>query len=226
VGVPGTNVYFAPAPGLAASPDLSGFESGKRRISVVVENIEGPFDEIAAGFTAEFFSSSGMEFKSRGEFAVNGARAMLFKVLHPDGETSWGKWILIAENGPHTVVANAAFVSGDSEAASDLEAMLKSVFFKRAVQSDPASGALGPRSADIPGGASADVKSPGEAASGDSASSDAVPPGSGIGIKSDDARIPEDGASAPSDGASLGGASAEGSGVSAAASKDVVLEAD
>jgi hypothetical protein len=65
---------------------------------------------------------------SRGDFTVNGANAVLYKVLHPDGSTNWGKWIMLAENGEGTLVVNAVFVSGDTDAASDLEKMMKSVY--------------------------------------------------------------------------------------------------
>ena len=72
----------------------------------------------------------GMELKSRGEFTVNGARAFLFKVLHPNGDTNWGKWVMLAENGENTLEVNAAFISGDAAAASDLEVMLKGVYME------------------------------------------------------------------------------------------------
>jgi hypothetical protein len=126
----GTGAFFVPAPGLTSAASLDGFESKERRIQVVVANFGAPLNEIAKGFTEETFKSMGMELKSRGEFTVNGARAILFKVLHPSGGTNWGKWIMLAENGDNTITVNAAFVSGDAEAASDLEVMLKGVYME------------------------------------------------------------------------------------------------
>jgi hypothetical protein len=125
-----TGAFFVPAPGLTPADSLDGFESKERNIQVIVANFGAPLDEISKGFTEETFKAMGMELKSRGEFTVNGARAFLFKVLHPRADTNWGKWIMLAENGDNTIEVNAVFVSGDADAASDLEAMLKGVYME------------------------------------------------------------------------------------------------
>jgi hypothetical protein len=126
----GTGAFFVPAPGLAPADSFDGFESKERNIQVIVANFGAPLDDIAKGFTEETFSAMGMELKSKGEFTVNGARAFLYKVLHLSAGTNWGKWIMLAENGNNTIEANAVFVSGDAEAASDLETMLKGVYME------------------------------------------------------------------------------------------------
>jgi hypothetical protein len=128
VAVPGTNVYFVPAGELTPASAFGGFESKSRRIEVIAVNIDAPFDDIAAGFTDESFRAKGMELKSRGDLTINGGKAILFKVLHPDAGINWGKWIMLAENGESTLVVNAVFISGDADAASDLEIMLKGVY--------------------------------------------------------------------------------------------------
>jgi hypothetical protein len=126
------NAHFVPAPGLAPASAFDGFESKARRVEVIVANIEAPFSVIEEGFNEASFKSGGMQMMSRGDFTVNGARGVLFKVLHPDGETKWGKWVMLVENGGGTLVVNAAFVSGDADAASDLERMLKGVYLEPA----------------------------------------------------------------------------------------------
>jgi hypothetical protein len=128
VAVPGAGVYFLPAPGLVLSSLFDGFEAKDRGIEVIVANIEAALGDLEAGFTDASFKSRGMELKSRGDLTINGAKAILFKALHPDGGTNWGKWIMLAENGGNTLIVNAVFVSGDAAAASDLEVMLKGVF--------------------------------------------------------------------------------------------------
>jgi hypothetical protein len=126
----GAGAFFVPAPGLAPADSFDGFESKERNIQVIVARFGAPLDEIAKGFTEETFRAMGMELKSKGELTVNGARAFLYKVLHPNGDTNWGKWIMLAENGNNTIEVNAAFVSGDAEAAGDLEVMLKGVYME------------------------------------------------------------------------------------------------
>jgi len=130
VAVPGSGVYFLLPSGVVLSAGFDGFESRERRIEVIVASIAAPLSELEAGFTEASFRSCGIELKSRGDLVVNGAKAILFKALHPDGGTNWGKWIMLAENGADTLIVNAVFVSGDTEAASDLEAMLKGVFIE------------------------------------------------------------------------------------------------
>jgi hypothetical protein len=136
VAVPGTNVYFVPARELSQASAFGGFESKGRRIEVIVANIDAPFADIAASFTDASFQSKGMELKSRGDLTINGGRAILFKVLHQDAGINWGKWIMLAENGGSTLVVNAVFISGDADAASDLEIMLKGLYLDNA-QTEP-----------------------------------------------------------------------------------------
>jgi hypothetical protein len=143
VASPGTNAFFIPPQGLALSSRFSGFESPERGIEVIAVNIAAPFADIEAGFSEASFRSRGMEMKSRGELIINGRKAVLFKVLHPDGTAYWGKWIMLAENGSNTLVVNAVFVSGDAKAAGDLETMLKGTFLEADAQSAASSGSTG-----------------------------------------------------------------------------------
>ncbi|MDR1508084.1 MAG: hypothetical protein LBS53_00420 [Synergistaceae bacterium] len=138
VAVPGTNVYFVPARELSLASAFGGFESKGRRIEVIAANIDAPFEDIAAGFTDASFQSKGMELKSRGDLTINGRKAILFKVLHPDAGINWGKWIMLAENAGSTLVVNAVFISGDADAAYELEIMLKGLYLDDAVQAKPA----------------------------------------------------------------------------------------
>lgn len=133
IGVPGTNAYFVPSAGLVRASGFDGFESAQRRVEVIVAYIDAPMPEIRAGFTEASFKSRGMDLKSSGELTINGSSAILYKVLQDDGTTKWGKWIMLAENGPGTLVVNAAFVSGDAAAASDLERMLKGLYMEPTV---------------------------------------------------------------------------------------------
>lgn len=125
--VPGTNACFAPASGLVAASEFSGFESKNRKIEVIVVYLDGPLNSIEEGFTEASFASLGMNMLSKGGFTIDSRRAVLYKVLHDDGSTKWGKWVMLAEDGPGTLMVNAIFVSGDSDAASELEQMLKGV---------------------------------------------------------------------------------------------------
>ncbi|MDR1471325.1 MAG: hypothetical protein LBS75_02270 [Synergistaceae bacterium] len=137
------------------SKRFDGFESETRAVEVVVVNIKSDFDGIVKNFTELSLKSRGVELRSRGDLVINGGRAVLFKAFHPDGDRNWGKWILLSENGGNTLVVNGIFVSGDAEAAEDVEAMFKSLFldiasFDAVPASYPASGDALPMSGDIP----------------------------------------------------------------------------
>jgi hypothetical protein len=166
VAVPGVNAHFIPAPELTLASGFDGFESKKRKIEVIVAYIEAPIEKIEEGFTDASFKSRGMDLKSSGDFTVNGERAVLYKVLHGDGAATWGKWVMLAGNGPGTLVVNAVFVSGDAAAASDLEKMLKGVYMEPR-REEPASQGDGLVSGG--GAVSGDVASGDVAASGDAA---------------------------------------------------------
>jgi len=130
--VPGTNAFFAPASGLVLASEFGGFESKNRRIEVIVAYLDGPISGIEAGFTEASFESLGMNLLAKGDFTIDSRRAVLYKVLHDDGNMRWGKWVMLAENGPGTLVVNAVFVSGDADAAVQLEQMLKGVYMEPA----------------------------------------------------------------------------------------------
>ena len=132
VMVPGANAYFAPAPGLVRATSFTGFESRNRRIEVIAAHLDGPISSIEEGFTEDSFASLGMELLAKGEFTIDERRAVLYKVLHNDGNFRWGKWVMLADSGVGTLVVNAVFVSGDAEASVDLEQMLKGVYIETA----------------------------------------------------------------------------------------------
>ena len=128
--VPGTNAFFAPAPGLVLASDFSGFESRNRNIEVIVVFLDGPISSIEEGFTEASFASLGMNLLGKGDFMIDERRAVLYKILHEDGGARWGKWVMLAENGSGTLVVNAVFVSGDTEASLETEQMLKGVYME------------------------------------------------------------------------------------------------
>ena len=131
VFVPGTEAYFVPAPGLALSKQFDGFASTARKIEVIVANIKEPYATILEGFTDEALKTRGVEVKSRGSLAINGAEGVLIKALHIDGANKWAKWILLLDCGGRTLVVNGVFASGDDAAAKDVETMIKSVVILR-----------------------------------------------------------------------------------------------
>lgn len=166
--VPGTNAYFAAAPGLVLASDFTGFESKNRRIEVIVAYLDGPIESIEGGFSEASFTSFGMELLGKGELTIDTRRAVLYKILHDDGNIKWGKWVMLAEDGPGTLVVNAAFVSGDTDASMELEQMLKGVYMEPVItaakepapsqiSSDDAAGRVA--AGDVPSPGSADVSS-------------------------------------------------------------------
>jgi hypothetical protein len=131
VEVPGTGAHFIPTEGISRSESFDGFASVERAIEFIVVNIKSPFTEISGAFTEANLKMRGIDLKSRTELTINGANAVLMKALHPEGGKNWGKWLLLLENGGGTLVVNGVFVSGDGDAARDVEAMIKSVALEK-----------------------------------------------------------------------------------------------
>jgi hypothetical protein len=126
----GTGAYFIPAKGLSPSDRFSGFASEGRKIEVIAANVKSPYKEISEAFTESTLKTRGLELGSKAELSINGANATLLKALHRDDGKKWGKWILLLDSGRETLVVNGVFVSGDAEAAKDVEMMLKSIVVK------------------------------------------------------------------------------------------------
>ena len=130
VEVPGLGAYFIPAKSLDISEKFDGFASEERGLEIVVAVIASPYATIEESFNENTLKSRGVNLLSKAAFTLNGSPATLMKALHPDGGRNWGKWILLLDGGDRTLVANGVFVSGDEDAATDVEAMLKSVVFR------------------------------------------------------------------------------------------------
>lgn len=118
---------FKPAEGMRLSERFDGFETDGGTTEVITALIRSPYDGIAANFTKETLRMRGVDMLSRAELTINGRPALLVKAQHVDGDKTWGKWILLVENGGATLVANGVFAGGDSTASVAVEAMLKGV---------------------------------------------------------------------------------------------------
>jgi hypothetical protein len=136
---PGTEVYFIVPDGLSPSERFDGFASSQRKIEVIVANIKSPYGEISKGFTDSALKTRGVEVGSRGDLTINSSQGILLKAIHKDGDNKWGKWILLLDDGDSTLVVNGVFVSGDADAARDIEAMLKSVVIRKDEKTAPES---------------------------------------------------------------------------------------
>jgi hypothetical protein len=95
-----------------------------------VANIKSPYKAISDAFTESTLQTRGLEVGSKAKLSINGSEATLLKALHKDGDKKWGKWILLLDSGENTLVVNGVFVSGDGDAAKDVETMIKSVVIK------------------------------------------------------------------------------------------------
>lgn len=118
---------FRPMDGMIQSQRFDGFELQGKNVEVIVASIISPFDTIAENFTKETLKMRGVDLLSRTLVNINGRSGVLVKAVHQDGDTKWGKWLLIVDNGGSSLVVNGVFLSGDTDAAVGLEKMLKSV---------------------------------------------------------------------------------------------------
>jgi hypothetical protein len=141
----GTGAYFIPAKDMSPSDRFRGFVSEGRKIEVIVGNIKVPYKEISEAFTESTLKTRGLDVGSKAELLISGANATLLKALHRDGDKKWGKWILLLDSGRETLVVNGVFVSGDADAAKDVEMMLKSVVVKNEAPDAAASESAEPR---------------------------------------------------------------------------------
>lgn len=146
---------FRPASGLVRSQKFDGFEAPGRNMEVIIALLRAPYDAIASGITKDALASKGIDVLSRGDVVINGRRGVLIKALHPDKDVNWGKWIMVLENGGSTLFVNGVFISGDTSAAQEVEAMLKSAIPYRteAIAAEPE------EAAEFVGAAAADAES-------------------------------------------------------------------
>ncbi len=105
VPVPGTKVRIAVPENFIPSANFTGFISAETGCSLVVTEIEGPFDRVSAGFSRkQALRERGMEVLSREPRSMGFHSGVLMKIVQTVGELQVQKWAWLFGNAESTVI--------------------------------------------------------------------------------------------------------------------------
>jgi len=125
VRVPGTRCTLIPPAGFEPATNFGGFMNANTGASIMISEMPVPYQQTAAGFTAEALGSRGMNMLSKETVPYNNASATLVKVSQQANGSTYLKQILIFGDEKTTVLINGIY----PEAARNLEGPIRNALF-------------------------------------------------------------------------------------------------
>jgi hypothetical protein len=121
IQVAGTKCSLIPPVGFVPATGFSGFQQTSTGSSIMINELPGPYQSIADGFTADALQSRGMKLLSKQTIDFNNAKATFIIVTQAANGNTYTKQMLIFGNPKMTVIVNGTY----PEAAKDMEASMK-----------------------------------------------------------------------------------------------------
>ena len=126
---PGGRIGLVPPPEMEVSQRFTGFESQSKKAAITaVEMPPEAYTELAGGLTAENLKRQGLRLTSTENIKVGGAEAVLVEAEQGSGNTPMRKWLLVVNEPTVTAFIIAQMIGdGDTEAAQEMRAALRTV---------------------------------------------------------------------------------------------------
>jgi hypothetical protein len=121
IKIPGTKCSLIPPSGFVAATSFSGFQNAEAGASIMVNELPGPYQSMADGFTADALKSRGMTLISKEFVDHNNAKATLVNLTQSANGIVYLKQILIFGDNNGTILVNGIY----PEASKQLEAKIK-----------------------------------------------------------------------------------------------------
>ncbi|TDO28131.1 hypothetical protein [Sediminibacterium goheungense] len=121
IKIPATKCSIIPPDGFVAATAFSGFQSAATGASIMVNELPGPYEPVADGFTAEALRSRGMTLVKKQVIDFNGSKATLVQLTQPANGVIYHKQILVFGDSKNTVLVNGIY----PEASKNIEPQIK-----------------------------------------------------------------------------------------------------
>lgn len=138
VTFPNANVRLDAPFGFATALDFEGFGLPESKASVMVLRLDGPYSQIADGFTEEALRSQGMTLLSKEVQQVGTLPGLLLNVRQNVSDTTFEKWLLVFGDQDDVHLVTAAYPQW--QAAHFSRKLRTTVLSARRLQEGPASG--------------------------------------------------------------------------------------
>lgn len=104
-----TRITLEPPAGFAPAEHFTGFGQEAALASILVTELRGPFDEVAAALTAERLAAGGMTLLGSDSLTVGGRPGRLLSLTQQVDGVPFEKWVLVFGDSSGTAIVTGAY---------------------------------------------------------------------------------------------------------------------
>jgi hypothetical protein len=106
VTVKGTKVSLIPPPGFTKATSFTGFQQTQDGLSIMVNEIPGPYEEIVKGLTPEAFKTKGVTIQSKEVLVISSQTCLLYIAEQEAQGYTYSKLMLVFGDHKSTIMIN------------------------------------------------------------------------------------------------------------------------
>ncbi len=137
LAIPGTKYQMHAPAGFKLAVSFSGFTNDSLKASIMVSEMPTGFYNIAAGFTKEKLSSSGLKLISSDSLSIEKQKALILEVSQEVGSINYLKKILLFGDSTKTTIVNGIFPSSLPELANPILSSILSIQYNSKLDDNP-----------------------------------------------------------------------------------------
>lgn len=135
--IPGTKYKMQAPTGFKLAQSFSGFSNDSLKASIMVSEIPSSLGIIAAGFSKEKLTSSGLTFISRDSLLIDNKPALVLALSQEVGGIQYLKKVLLFGDSAKTTIVNGIYPANFPELANPIQASLLSIQYHANQDDDP-----------------------------------------------------------------------------------------
>jgi hypothetical protein len=137
IAIPGTKFQMVAPAGFKLAQSFSGFSNDSLKASIMVSELPTGLNNIAAGFTKEKLSTSGLQLICSDTFSFQNQAALLLHVSQQVGEIKYLKKVLLFGDSAKTTIVNGIYPATAAHLAKPIQNALLSIEFNNNLDDDP-----------------------------------------------------------------------------------------
>jgi hypothetical protein len=137
MAIPGTKFQMMAPAGFKLAQSFSGFSNDSLKASIMVSEMPTGFRNIAAGFTKEKLSVSGLELICSDSFSFQNQPALLLQLSQQVGEIKYLKKVLLFGDSAKTTIVNGIYPATVAHLAKPIQVSLLSIQYNSLQDDNP-----------------------------------------------------------------------------------------
>ena len=135
--IPGTKFQMIAPPGFQLAQSFSGFSNDSLKASIMVSDVPTSMKTIAAGFTKEKLSASGLSLICTDSLLVNGLPCHILHITQQVGDIKYLKKILLFGDSSKTTIVNGIYPATAAHLGKPIQNALLSIEYNNNLNDDP-----------------------------------------------------------------------------------------